>query len=234
MKAQTRGFTLLEMAIVFVVIGLLLGGLLMPLSTQVENHQRAETKKVLAEIKEAILGYALSNGYLPCPDSDTPPDGRENRAGNICTGNNAGDGVNRSWHGVIPWIDLGIEDADPWGIRFTYAVMETFSDQTTLFTLTTTRNLRVRDGNDTNIISDAPAVFVSHGKNRFDGTDLLGNMVPSSPSHHERENGDYDRTFRRRAYSMLASNSNTQFDDLVLWVSPNILFNRMVAAQMLP
>ncbi len=234
MKAQTRGFTLVEMAIVFVVIGLLLGGLLIPLSTQIESKQRTETKKMLGEIKEALIGYALSNGYLPCPDSDTPPDGGENRAGNICTGNNSGDGVNRSWHGVIPWIDLGIENADPWATRFTYAVMETFSDQGTLFTLMTTRNLRVRDGNGVNIIGDAPAVFVSHGKNRFGGTGLLGVIQANSPSHHERENVDYDRTFRSRTYSMLAPNSNSQFDDLVHWVSPNILFNRMVAARMLP
>ncbi|NOX43874.1 MAG: type II secretion system protein [Gammaproteobacteria bacterium] len=231
MNRYHNGFTLVEMAIVLVIISLLLGGLLVPLSTQIEVGQREAAERAMAEIREALTGYAAVNGYLPCPDSDNPPDGRENRAGKICTGASTGGEPNTIWHGVIPWVDLGVEDADPWAIRYRYLVMETFSDREALFTLATSGNIRVQDGAGNDIISDAPAIIVSHGKNRFNGIDLAGNNQPNSPSNDEVENADQDRDFITRTYSTAVG---TQFDDLVVWVSPNILFNRMVAARRLP
>jgi len=44
------------MAIVLVIIGLLLGGLLMPLSAQLEQQRISETQKYLDQIREALLG----------------------------------------------------------------------------------------------------------------------------------------------------------------------------------
>ncbi len=61
MKAKRAGFTLVEMAIVLVIVGLLLGGLLMPLSAQVEQRRIGETQKALDEIKEALVGFAIAN-----------------------------------------------------------------------------------------------------------------------------------------------------------------------------
>jgi prepilin-type N-terminal cleavage/methylation domain-containing protein len=44
-KMNRAGFTLVEMAIVLVIVGLLLGGLLMPLSAQIEQRRIGETQK---------------------------------------------------------------------------------------------------------------------------------------------------------------------------------------------
>ncbi len=67
------GFTLVEMAVVLVIIGLLLGGLLIPLSTQMENDKRKETQATLAAIREALIGYAVINGSLrPAPATAAP------------------------------------------------------------------------------------------------------------------------------------------------------------------
>jgi prepilin-type N-terminal cleavage/methylation domain-containing protein len=60
MKSQ-RGFTLIEMAIVLVIITILIGGLAMPLSAQIQARRIAETRQVLEEAREAIIGYAMSN-----------------------------------------------------------------------------------------------------------------------------------------------------------------------------
>ncbi|MSQ59675.1 MAG: prepilin-type N-terminal cleavage/methylation domain-containing protein [Betaproteobacteria bacterium] len=65
-RAQS-GFSLIELAIAIIVIALLLGALLVPLGTQVEQRKIAETQLVLEEIKEALLGYAMMNGNLPRP-----------------------------------------------------------------------------------------------------------------------------------------------------------------------
>jgi len=60
MKVQ-RGFTLIEMAIVLVIITILIGGLAMPLSAQIQARRIAETKKTLEEAREAIIGYAMNH-----------------------------------------------------------------------------------------------------------------------------------------------------------------------------
>ena len=58
---RSRGFTLIEMAIVLVIITILIGGLAMPLSAQIQARRIAETSKTLDEAKEAIIGYAMSH-----------------------------------------------------------------------------------------------------------------------------------------------------------------------------
>jgi len=84
-----RGFTLVELAIVLVIVTLLAGGMMMSLSSQMDQRARTETEQKLQEIREALIGYAASHiaadgkPYLPCPDMDN--DGFENRAGNVCS-----------------------------------------------------------------------------------------------------------------------------------------------------
>jgi prepilin-type N-terminal cleavage/methylation domain-containing protein len=58
---RARGFTLIELAIVLVILTVLIGGLAMPLTAQIEARRIAETKKTLEEAREAIIGYAMSN-----------------------------------------------------------------------------------------------------------------------------------------------------------------------------
>ena len=63
-----RGFTLIEMAVVLIIVTILIGGLAMPLSAQIQARRIAETKKTLEEAREAIIGYAMSH---PIPSSCT-------------------------------------------------------------------------------------------------------------------------------------------------------------------
>jgi prepilin-type N-terminal cleavage/methylation domain-containing protein len=58
---RTHGFTLIELAIVLVIMTILIGGLAMPLSAQIQARRIAETQKILEEAREAIVGYAMSN-----------------------------------------------------------------------------------------------------------------------------------------------------------------------------
>jgi len=50
-----RGFTLIELAIVLVIVTILIGGLAVPLSAQIQARRIAETKKTLEEAREAIF-----------------------------------------------------------------------------------------------------------------------------------------------------------------------------------
>ena len=67
-RARTRGFTLVELALVIGIIGFLLGALLVPLATQVQQRNRRETEKHLESIKEAMYAFAIVEGRLPCAD----------------------------------------------------------------------------------------------------------------------------------------------------------------------
>ena len=84
-----RGFTLVELTIVLVIVALLTGGLMIAVGVQSEQRARSETQNLLLEAREALLGYAASHSaldghpYLPCPD--TNGDGLENRAANART-----------------------------------------------------------------------------------------------------------------------------------------------------
>ena len=66
-RSKQAGFTLIELAVVIVVIALLLGSILVPLTSQVEQRKVLETQKTLDEIKEALIGFAMINGRLPRP-----------------------------------------------------------------------------------------------------------------------------------------------------------------------
>ena len=64
---HSTGFSLVELAMVLFIVSLLIGGLMMPLSAQHEIHGRQETDKALTNIREALIGFAIVNGRLPCP-----------------------------------------------------------------------------------------------------------------------------------------------------------------------
>ena len=128
LRQPSHGFALIELAIVVVIVTLLLGGLLIPLGSQVEKRQYAETEKLLAEIREALIGHAIANGYLPCP-AVSSANGIEDRSGTTCTG---GKRV-----GFLPWVTLGVTATDSWDNLFRYSVTPAFtdSDAANLFTL---------------------------------------------------------------------------------------------------
>jgi type II secretory pathway pseudopilin PulG len=64
-SSDNKGFSLIEMAIILVIIGLLVGmgaGLLAPLTRRTKH---AETRKLVREAYEAIIGYTVSHKMLP-------------------------------------------------------------------------------------------------------------------------------------------------------------------------
>ena len=211
MKTNTRhnssGFTLVEMAIVLAIVALLLGGLLPTISAQIEQQHRIETRKYMNEVLDALLGYALVNGHLPCPDKDD-----NGVAEATCT-------TTAQQVGTLPYVDLGVLDHDAYNTVLKYAVTKAFADSVTLFSLSTPGTLQVCNaGCASNLTTTAPAVIISRGAN-----------WATASSADEIENTDVINTkFISRDFQQGG------YDDLVVWLSPNTLFNRMVTAGKLP
>ena len=65
------GFTLVEMAVVLLILGLLVAGAIGPLETQLEARDRAAALTLLERARDALYGYAVTHGRLPCPDYPT-------------------------------------------------------------------------------------------------------------------------------------------------------------------
>lgn len=253
---KQRGFSLIEMAFVLVIITLLLGGLLVPFATQVEQRRIAETQKNLEEIKEALMGYALSHGsssvpptpsqpYLPCPD--TNGDGAEEAR------DAAGDCP--SEEGELPWVTLGTAPVDAWGNRFHYRAHKNFTNDQTGFGLSpNTGDITICNIAPTGsppscptsnrVATTIPAVILSYGKNGYGALNANTPAVPPALSlvkndsslakADELTNITQTETFFVSRTITATGTPATEFDDIVTWLSPNILFNRMVAAGKLP
>ena len=237
---KQSGFTLVEMAIVLMIVGLLLGGMLVPLSAQMEQRNNSDTQKALSEIKEAIIGYALANGRLPCPATGTIPTGQTGAGTEAITS-----GACTNVSGVLPWATLGVNETDAWGNRYTYRVDTNFSDSNSnntygsgcspspapanaSFALCSLGTLNVLSAvGGTTIAGNVPAVIISHGKNGAGAYTQQGTPLPASSDPDEQENSNGNPVF-------VTHTPTPTFDDLVVWISPNILYNRMVAAGKLP
>ena len=66
MRNDSSGFSLIEMAIVLIILGILATVLIPPLVSSVKYEKRAENKDALNALKLSIIGYAKAhNGKLP-------------------------------------------------------------------------------------------------------------------------------------------------------------------------
>ncbi len=234
LRAGQTGFSFIELAVALFIMTLLLGSILVPLATQVEQRQNAESLRILEEARDALMGHAIANGRLPCPD--TNGDGAENVTGVSCTAIISGIA-----HGTLPWQTLGIGASDAWGNRIRYAVRSEYAQSSPLFSLTspnpaTTAYPQVCDTSacTATLTTQAVAVLVSHGKNGWGATNAASATTYAAPtSLNELANTIVDGNFVSRI-STSADSPAGEFDDVVLWLPVYTLFNRMVTAGKLP
>jgi prepilin-type N-terminal cleavage/methylation domain-containing protein len=148
LRLQT-GFTLAELAIVMVVVALLLGGMMAMVTAQSEQRKWGDTQSQLEAARDALLGYAIANGRLPCPANSTS-NGLEVRQSGAaaypysCGAENNNPAANQHdyyggvvsgvTYGLLPAATLGYQPVDSqgfaldaWGNRIRYALSATFS-----------------------------------------------------------------------------------------------------------
>ena len=246
MTYAQRGFSLIELAIVLFIVALLLGGMLLPLAAQQDIRNYGDTQKGLLEARDALLGFALANDRLPCPA--TSPSGVEDPVG--------GGACTNPYGGFLPAATLGLSPVDAQGYRLDgwggdsvnrvrYAISTANSNafttangmktigMTTLVPDLQICNTGVGMANPgtatatcaaaTALATDAVAVVYSVGKNAGTG----GTGADENHNPNPQSTLATDPAFVNAA-------QGTNFDDQMLWLSKNTLFNRMVAAGRLP
>lgn len=238
------GFTLVEMAIVLFIVALLLGGLLPTVSAQVDQRRISETSKQLEEIKEALIGYAIIHGRLPCPAS-----AGSLGAENFDAGGDASNGkCSNFYDGFVPAATLGLSGTDSsgfaidsWGNRLRYAI--TKSDGKAFPSANGMKTTGISNlSPDLLVCSNSAASGFSSSSC---GTDNALTSAPGVPAlvFSTGKNGAYGGTVtdetanlddNKTFVSHTPTPSPNEFDDIVIWLSPNVLINRMVTAGQLP
>jgi prepilin-type N-terminal cleavage/methylation domain-containing protein len=106
MKQRADGFTLIEVAISMVILGLVLTGLVLALSQQMQQRHLLDTRTTLQQANEAIISFVVANARLPCP-AVAASNGVESMTGT---------GQCSAAAGFLPGVTLGLSNLDGNGL----------------------------------------------------------------------------------------------------------------------
>jgi prepilin-type N-terminal cleavage/methylation domain-containing protein len=256
-----RGFTLIEIAVAIFIITLLLGSILVPLTTQVESRNYDTTQRILDQARDSLLGYAAAYGYFPCPAFATSSEAVTSHATGACAAAVTGTNI---YYGFLPAATLGFTPVDTsgyaidaWGLspfnRIRYAVSSVTVNG---ITLPFTRTNGMKNAGMSSIAGAATLLYVCNsgtgvvaGTNCGTAVALTSNAIvviwsvgPNAPtggsSVHEAQNpnpnsGSTDRLFVSRTKAA-AGAAGGEFDDIVTWIGSPTLFNRLIVSGQLP
>ena len=145
-RLKNQGFSLIELAVVILIIGILLFATLSVGSSQLDISRIKATQDKLTKIQTALDIFYKTNNYLPCPANATQPVSAIGSTGfgvgqksadasgtSTATCSNVfRDGPTTIYVGVAPVRDLNLPDEfafDSWGGRITYIVSKNCIDQ---------------------------------------------------------------------------------------------------------
>ena len=249
---QQSGFTLVELAVVVFLIGMIATMGISALKAQLASASISATKEKQDTIKDALIAYLGRNKRLPCSDSDvTAPDGIENRGatGTPTTPANTTLACDKNF-GIVPYQTLGLPKSaalDGWENFFSYQVSNDTAPTANLdWTLTNSFHagnngvLTVKDRSSADI-TNIVVVVISHGKNGMGAYTSKGtrNALPdptAQPDEYQNTQSttpatpEYPlKTFYNREYT---ENPDTTrggpFDDIVMALNPNDLLTPLM------
>lgn len=121
---RAQGFSLVEMAMVLLVVGVLAALFLPATNTMMDNNRRKETRTKLESLESAITRFVMTNQRLPCPadgaqgvsNANSGLELRDPGPPATCTAMSTG---------IVPWRTLGVpvdSATDAWGNLITYRV----------------------------------------------------------------------------------------------------------------
>jgi prepilin-type N-terminal cleavage/methylation domain-containing protein len=241
-----NGFTLIEVAIVLLVVSILLGYTVGMFPVQQELKQYRAVNDEMDRIIESIYAYAQVNGRLPCAATAASFGFADPDGGTECN----------TWYGFLPAKTLGIDGRyrdslliDPWGNPYRYQVTDDDSggdsggdfvmegDMQAVTIATLDPDLEICTGiptaspkdcgsADVTLAEGVPAVVLSLGKD--------GSTTPAVSNLIQLENTDNNAADTVFVKSTINDADDEKFDDIVKWIVPNLLYSKMIEAGQLP
>jgi prepilin-type N-terminal cleavage/methylation domain-containing protein len=201
----SSGFTLLEIAIVMVIIGILTGGGVSLMKILTERKARNETMEYLQQARSALISYAVNYGHLPW--ADTNADGLEN---------------NGNASGTLPYLTLQIGPSDSYKRVLHYEVNANLATNRSTSCTALKSGLSARplvvDGDGVGTAFNVAVVLVSAGPMDADSN---GNVFDAYNSGTHQGNNITGTPNYLRYPPMLT------FDDLTMYIGGNELFGQM-------
>lgn len=254
--ARARGFTITELAVVFAIIALLVGGAMATLSSQVEQRNHDETRRRLDAAAEALVAYAIVNRRLPCPATSGTTGDESPSGGGTCTTN---------FGGFLPAKTIGIQQTDgsgyaidSWNNRLRYAVVTgitgcTGTSTTPHFTNSTNLKANGVSCRPNNLLICASATGITEGStpscggtsNQVTGTEVVAFVVFSTGKNGSIASAygadETENTTNNAAGAVFIHRTPTDadsaagsYDDILVWVPAAVLYSRLITAGVLP
>lgn len=239
-KFHNAGFSLVEMAVVLIILGFVLGALLLPLQAQRNQLFQSQTESSLDTAKKALLGYAQSQGRLPCPAISTSHGLEQPVGGGVCTVS----------VGFLPSTTLGVQPTDSdgfaldgWNNPIRYAVTQTNNAGVVITHFTTTNEMSNQGianlQPNLRVCTTATGITASRCSGGTEANYLINNAVAviysigatgsqASGGADENANLDTDPVFV--SHDVRSNDPNGEFDHMVVWISPYVLYNAMIEA----
>ena len=241
---QERGFTLVEVALIITILGLIIAPFFNFLSQRYLKKELVKSEEKTERITAAISAFLIENGRYPCParPGDSPEDttfGREHCSG--ASGN--------IYYGALPIQDLRLPTEDTVNIhgwKYLYAVNQNLTSATTFLLAPTTGGITVNiDSNGDGTINSSDTrdldgdgaadvfqstsnlhfVVIDPGKDGKGSASLNGanNFITNgffncTGSSKDVDNCNKDGDFVQMARNTLGSNtSSSYYDDTVIF-----------------
>jgi prepilin-type N-terminal cleavage/methylation domain-containing protein len=204
-----KGFTLIEIAIVMVIIGLLAGGGVSLMGILSERKMRNEASQYQDDAKKALISFAKMNGRLPWADNNS--DGTED---------------NNATVGFFPYQTLGFRPSDPYKRSLRYEFNSNLRTNrsascSALRTGLSTSPLVVDSDGSTSAFYVA-AVLISAGPKNADGAGP-GNLAPFDAV----TGGSYTGDNTDGIPNYIRFPPTNTFDDLVVYISGYELYSEI-------
>jgi prepilin-type N-terminal cleavage/methylation domain-containing protein len=205
LKPNNRGFTLIEIAIVMVIIGVLAGGGVSLMGMLTKRKSRTETLDYLKDVQAAIISFADINGRLPW--ADTSGDGAENSG---------------AASGTLPYQSLKVSPTDSYKRTLRYEINANLGTNLTAGCSALRSGLSggpdVVDADGAAVPFPVAAILVSAGAMDADSDgNAFDDIVTGT---HQGDNSDGNPNYIRHP-------SVDNFDDLVVYIGENALYGEI-------
>lgn len=173
---QTKGFSLLELSIVILIIGFVLTTMLNMIPVLVNNYNKIININKLEKIENAMNAYILKNSKLPKPLKINEDFILSNETTTV---------INNNYIGSIPILKLGLPleyMMDNWGNKFVYVVNKNCVDNNIIDKICI-GNIAL-DFNNNNKLENILYAIISTGKDSKGGYKNNGKEIITSLNHY--------------------------------------------------
>lgn len=241
-QRQTQGgFTLVEIAIVLLIMGLLTSTLLEPMTIAQQHKKFDITRSELRKIKDSLHAHLVAVGYLPCPITSV-------MVNQSALAGSQGDTECQIEQGFIPAVALGLSGSidtngallDVWNRPYRYAVSlnnhssegnQRLPDWTTPGEAS---NVGLRHLSSNFVLCNQPSRAACSNRNvRAENLAfvVLSLGQDNSTQGAQSENQDNDEVF---VINTLSIRPGSPFDDQLIWSSTQDILYWMLRAGWLP